>query len=200
MMDLVAVAVVTSAFLFVALVIWYFLGPHRDYWNDLTRERLFDIRDRLFDAARRGDLDFDDRAYQITRMTINGMIRTVHDFSPSAFVTFAVLHRKGSFKKEADAYEERLQDALRSLSTEGKKAVLRARADMHLVVLIHFYHVSVLLWPAIIPMVNVLKLVHRLDQVRRWLLRGKNRKAFWPVLDATVHQEGLRGDPLHSGC
>lgn len=67
--------------------IWlYFTGPYRRYRIDLLRDRLFQVRDELFDQAiaakERGVEDpFGEDAYGITRLTINGMIHFAHEVS-----------------------------------------------------------------------------------------------------------------------
>ncbi len=69
------------------LVVLYF-WLYRDYRIDLFRQRLFALRDELFDLARSGAISFDDRAYGLLRSTLNGFIRFGHrlTFFPVAWL------------------------------------------------------------------------------------------------------------------
>lgn len=60
--------------LFVSLWIFYFWF-YRDYCIDRTRQKLFAIRDELFDFAADGNISFDDPAYGFLRRSLNGVIR-----------------------------------------------------------------------------------------------------------------------------
>lgn len=61
-----------GAFLF---FIW---GPWQWCVSDLTRNRLFELRDRLFDMGINGQLDFTSSAYQELRELFNTQIRFAH--------------------------------------------------------------------------------------------------------------------------
>lgn len=57
----------------------------RDYRIDALRDRLFSLRDQLFDYAAEGSLSFDDPAYFMLRALINSFIRFAHRLSFSRF-------------------------------------------------------------------------------------------------------------------
>lgn len=59
--------------------IWYYLWkPQR---VDIFRQKLFALRDELFDIAANGEVSFDDPAYTRLRFLLNGMIRYAHRIS-----------------------------------------------------------------------------------------------------------------------
>lgn len=62
--------------LFAIWVLFYY------FWRtcriDVLRQRLFELRDELFDYARSGNVRFDEPAYYLLRRNINGMIRFAH--------------------------------------------------------------------------------------------------------------------------
>lgn len=77
-MDLIHVSVVLAALgLFLAI----FYGPWQTLCIDWARQRMFEARDRVFDAARRGDIPFDSTEYRECRLTIERMIRFSHHLS-----------------------------------------------------------------------------------------------------------------------
>jgi hypothetical protein len=68
----------TSLLLVLSIMIVVFLGPWQNWIVDVTRQRLFEVRDRLFDEAMRGRIFFEDPAYLAGREDINAMIRFCH--------------------------------------------------------------------------------------------------------------------------
>ena len=72
---------------------------YRDYRIDLFRQRLFTLRDELFDTARDGALEFSHPAYKTTRALINGFIR----FANRLGLLTLVMHRPYSSHEHLDA-------------------------------------------------------------------------------------------------
>lgn len=56
-------------------------GPWQAAMEDWARQRLFEVRDRIFDMARAGRISFDDKRYIATRHALNSMIRFVHEIT-----------------------------------------------------------------------------------------------------------------------
>ena len=54
---------------------------YRDYRNDAFRQELFALRDRLFDMARRGQIDFNSPAYGMLRGGINNLLLSAEHVS-----------------------------------------------------------------------------------------------------------------------
>lgn len=63
------------------LGLWVLMLLWRDYRIDAFRQRLFALRDELFDYAASGGIDFNDPAYGMLRTTLNSMIRFAHRVS-----------------------------------------------------------------------------------------------------------------------
>ena len=57
----------------------------RDYRVDALRDRLFVLREKLFDYAASGNISFDHPAYTKSRMLINSQIRFAHRFTFTRF-------------------------------------------------------------------------------------------------------------------
>ena len=56
---------------------WFF----RQYLIDSARQKLFDLRDNLYDYALQNEISFDAHAYGMLRSTLNASIRHAHHFS-----------------------------------------------------------------------------------------------------------------------
>ena len=75
-----------SAILGAIGVIWFFYGPWQRILVDLLRQRLFEIRDNVFDIAADGRISFDDPAYRFLRDFLNTIIRFADRVSVPRFL------------------------------------------------------------------------------------------------------------------
>jgi hypothetical protein len=74
-------AIYTS--LFAILILYLCFYCLREYRIEQLRQRLFGIRDELFDFAAEGYIEFSHPAYTASRMTINSLIRYSHRITVS---------------------------------------------------------------------------------------------------------------------
>ena len=84
-------AIITASHLAIglfALWFWYVIC-WREHRVDTFRQRLFEVRDDLFDFAASGAIGFDDPAYIILRDLCNGMIRFGHRMNFTRIVAVA---------------------------------------------------------------------------------------------------------------
>lgn len=167
---------------------WVFFFIHREHRIDITRDRLFQVRDNLFDEAAKGTLSFDDKAYGIARTTLNGMIRFAHELNLMQVLVSFVMYRYGFKKHAVETYEQQLSGALKELSLEGRHAVLTALAQAHLIILKQLIHTSIFLWPLLMPIILVFMARHKVNNLIRRYLRGREHKYPWPILDALANQ------------
>ena len=117
--------------LLLAVLWWLFHWPYRRYRVDKTRYELFVIRDRLFDLASNGALvDFEHRAYGMTRTTLNGMLRTIEDYS---FIRWAALYRRASndqaWRDSCAEHATVFKRAIEDLSPEGREVIAQTMND-----------------------------------------------------------------------
>ena len=64
-----------------ALLVRLYFWEYREYRMMRTRYKLFQLRNELFALGETGELAFDNKAYGLTRMLINGAIRYAHRLS-----------------------------------------------------------------------------------------------------------------------
>lgn len=69
----------TTEFWFACAILIVFLyGPWQTFVEAVVRQKLFKIRDELFDFAAQGNISFDNDYYIKTRENLNGFIRFAH--------------------------------------------------------------------------------------------------------------------------
>lgn len=106
----------------------YFCKPQR---ADVYRQRLFEIRQELFDLARSGAVDFSHPAYTKLRYLMNGMIRFAPRATlPSLLVARVAMHGSssnpmGEWKACVATLPGPVQDSLRKLHHRMFDAYLR---------------------------------------------------------------------------
>jgi hypothetical protein len=84
-----AVISLLALILFVCL----FYGPWQAACTDWVRQIIFERRDRLFDMAAAGKLDFASEEYKFIRRTLEGMIRFAHDLTWPRLLFFRLVRR-----------------------------------------------------------------------------------------------------------
>ena len=113
-----------------ALLWILFFWLYRDYRLDLFRQRLFSLRDELFDIAQDGQINFDQPAYELLRNAINGTIQYGHQLGFLDIVaTFLAVRRDPLQLELSNSFERRWQSACSALSkpTVDELNLLRSR-------------------------------------------------------------------------
>src|SRR5690606_22651328 len=116
------------------LLLWVlFFWLYRDYRLDLFRQKLFALRDELFDVAAAGDVGFDSPAYGMLRSTINGTIQYGHQLGfldlllPLAFTKRGPIADKG-----ISDFDRRWQLACNALNADAQAKLKSIRSRLHL--------------------------------------------------------------------
>jgi len=77
-----------------ALVLWFVWHVNwRRACQERYRQKLFEVRDELFDYARSGGIDFKDPAYVAVRSFVNSLMRFSHRISVTRLATFVLFQR-----------------------------------------------------------------------------------------------------------
>ena len=69
-----------------AFLVWFFVRPWQDLWVAVSRQHIFELRDRLFDIAADGRIEFSDPLYMRVREYLNGCIRFAHKITFGSFL------------------------------------------------------------------------------------------------------------------
>lgn len=169
-----------ASWLLLAALWWLFYWPYRSYRLDDARHRLFVIRDRLFEAAADGtSIRFGDRAYGMTRMTINGMLRNLEDYGVFRLVSIVWRYSRDEHLQAMCAqYGQVFEGAVQELAPEGQRLVIETITHAEHVFIEYVFRTSLLTY--------LLHFAFRLCQPV-WALSGFVRSLYRnrvkPVLD-----------------
>src|SRR5262249_49195809 len=97
------------------------LHLYRDYRVDLFRNRMFALRDSLFDFAAEGQIAFDHPAYGLHRTMLNGFIRFGERLSLSYAITGWWASRKHA--EPGEIFKKRLAEAMHELTPKQARRV-----------------------------------------------------------------------------
>jgi hypothetical protein len=142
---------------------------YRDYRVDLFRQRMFALRDELFELAASGRIAFDDPAYGKLRSMLNGYIRFAHRISvPLLLSASRSRHALSQGAEEATA----LTTAVRAQPPETAEFLARILSQTHWYVAEQLLLTSLLMWLVLVP-IAVYVLMRTLGEkalrfMRRW--------------------------------
>ncbi len=107
MTDVQSIAATLQFVAGLALLWWLFFRAFHYYRLDALRDRLFAVREELFDYAAGGAIAFNDPAYGKLRNLINGLIRFAHRLSFSSIlpvVLFRLMFKDPEPEQPLDAW------------------------------------------------------------------------------------------------
>lgn len=108
--------------LVIGILIWFFRGPWQNILVDITRQRLFEFRDGVFDICLEEKLDFDSQEYIDIRDRLNKTIRFCHHAKISRLIALPSI--KDGEMKESKGLLELISD----LENSPLKQELEAKA------------------------------------------------------------------------
>ena len=121
---------------------WFYLN----YRLDMFREKLFSLRNELFDYALENKIGFDHPSYGMLRSLINSTIRYAHKISFTELVVFSVLSRNDEHKnKFTEQYEKKWTDSLKELEPETRDKLFSFKKRFYLEILEYIIFTSPLL-------------------------------------------------------
>lgn len=186
--NIVASAISTMVSL---LLLWVFLQWfYRDYRIDVFRQKIFALRDELFDLARNGVIGFDDPAYGALRTTLNGLIRFADRIGIiEVSLTSVAMEREegGTF----EAFDDVLARLTTSLSDDQVRAVDRIMQRMHWLIVRHLILGSPTLMATMVPVLCGLILRNASGKTMRKVRREMGRRFADPV-SSIAFRVGMR--------
>jgi hypothetical protein len=174
---------------------WLYFVEYRRLVTDHTRQRLFRIRDELFECAERGCADFHSHAYGMARVTLNGMIKYTHRLTMIQY--FALYRAEKMFGPlpEAERFASNFKEAIARLPVSERKHIVKALNDMHKTMLKHIVFNA----PILLLVLGSAHLVLRRTKIwNRFLRRAvhdkRNRRRLF-ALDAEAECIGAGASP-----
>jgi hypothetical protein len=147
----ISVGLITALSSMISIIgIWYLsLWLFRDYNVDSFRQKIFGLRDELFDFAMNDSVDFGSPAYGMLRAAMNGMIRFAHRMSLSNLIIFLLLTNEKEIPASLSFYK-RWEENTKHLNPEVKAKLLDFRQRMNTIVMGHLIVSSPLLMLTVI--------------------------------------------------
>ncbi len=174
------ISILISLLLIWLLAFWLW----RDYRVDLCRERLFTIRDDLFDMALCGELDFDSPSYGILRSTINGTIQFAHRLTLFEFLAFAIASRGTAGNKTAEGYRNRWEKSCSELPPDTRQKLEAIRGNAHFQVREQIIMTSAILTFTLVSLIFVVALVAIKRQVQTAVKRLFSARRLGKITDS----------------
>ena len=119
-----------------ALLAFVIFWLYRDFKVDSFRQKLFALRDDLFDDAEASGIDFSHSSYDVLRTAINGFIRYAHRiniFQILALVAIATHETKSN----GSSFNSRFQSHLGQLEEDQQKLLKDYRNKMNVLMIKH---------------------------------------------------------------
>ena len=179
--------------IFSLLSLWFLYSfAYRDYRRDVYRQRLFEVRNALFDMAGKGEISFNEPAYQTLRTTINGFIRFAHRMQFGEFVVFIALEETAR-EPSPDLFTERWQAQTASLPRDLTQKLDALRVRVHMLALEELVLTSPLLLALLLPplMIVVMKSLSQQIWIRPYTwCRALIRNRWISAMDSAALEEG----------
>lgn len=153
------------------LALWiFFFCLYRDFRVDEYRQKLFRLRDELYDYAAAGNMQFSDEAYGLLRSTINGSIRYAHRLGP-VYLGLMAYMRMGSIEKSL--YSQRWERAKAKLSDEQQMDICRFKNRLHGYLIWQLFLTSPLfllplLFAAVVFLIGLVLSIYVSDRLKKW--------------------------------
>lgn len=103
---------------------------YRDYLVDSFRQEMFSLRDKFFNEASDGLIDFDHPAYCLFRRTMNGYLRFGHKISFAEIMLLFFFIRKDKKFVDQVSFEKKWEDISLTLDVETKNKLDCYRKEM----------------------------------------------------------------------
>ncbi|KVQ97039.1 hypothetical protein WK10_18490 [Burkholderia ubonensis] len=110
-------------FLGIAALLALIYGPLQSFIVDAVRQRFFEIRDGVFDAAARGEISFSDPHYVKFRTHMNALLRNAHECTIWRMLTLSMIGLK-IFGKPAESDLNPFAEAPEIIQQAHKRAAI----------------------------------------------------------------------------
>jgi len=109
-----------SSLLSLALLIVFLFWLYMDYRNDNFRQKMFKVRDSMFDDAANKKIDFENPSYGMLRSAINSHIRFAHKLNLFQTVLFITLV-EAEKDNLGETFSKRFESSLEELTSSEKE-------------------------------------------------------------------------------
>ena len=170
----------------VAIFLWrFFLVEYPNLIVDWTRQRLFEIRDAMFDAAIEGTIPFESEGYWRTRGVLNKFIRHLHRFAWIHIAVMLALHWAFRDANYVNQYRQKHENAIGQLPPKAREIAKFADSKGDEVLAQHLLMVSPAVTLLLLPL---LTLFFALILVATWVMSFIMRTISKATLKQRIHR------------
>lgn len=148
-----------------------FFWLYRDYRVDLYRQRLFALRDELWDFAAAGDIEFDHPAHRVIRARLNGLIRFAHVLSLTWLVAAMAFRAMRPLPEIDKITHQELERALASTPPPTEAKLRRIHDGSLLLAMEHIVFISPVFWLMGLPVIALALITYLSVQGAQYILR-----------------------------
>lgn len=178
MNEIIGLFSLATILILLGLILWLF----PDYYIDSFRQKMFILRDQLFDDARNGKIGFNDPSYMMLRSSMNGFIQFGHKLNiwQAIFLTFFVKKAK-----IPTTFSNKLEETV-AKNTETQKQLIKSYyVKMNYHVIRHLIMSSpVLVITVVVPLVSFIFLRMNLEKFM------KCSRNYLDKINATAYAHG----------
>jgi hypothetical protein len=150
------------------LILWVIIfWLYKEYCTDSYRQKVFALRDKLFDDAVATKLPFDHKSYGLLRITMNGSIRYAHKLN-LGLLLLALFSTNNS--EDELIFRNKFEHAIKDLSENQKSLVIDYRNKLMILTITHMLRSSpILSFTIIIPIILNILLLFFIKQITQIL-------------------------------
>jgi hypothetical protein len=182
------------------LIIWVLIFKlYRDYRLEAFRDAMFALRDRMFDEAADGNLDFDSPAYKLLRRTMNGFLRYGHNLNVATIILMCRSYSNGRRHVGESLFEKIWQEALQQVTPQERQKLTNYYDMMNATVVRHMVVCSpealgllVLFWIPILAFWLIARGLAFYGTCVQWWKRTKKvlKDNTFPEMDNLAYEQG----------
>lgn len=152
----------------VVIIFWLY----RQLVLDIFRQKMFALRDELFDEAAQGGLDFSHPAYGMLRGTMNGLIRFGHRMNMPFAIFLTVQSSRIGGKLQSEPFHKKLSRVSSSLAAPQRDMVKKYHKRMNFLLVEYLVFSSpVFLFSVILPVVFAVEAKRHVDKILSFVRR-----------------------------
>jgi hypothetical protein len=136
-------SLVSVAFLWV-----FFFWIYRDYSIECFRQKVFALRDELFETAASGEMPFNHRSYGRLRLTMNGAIRFANEISFIQIIVMSFLNRNSSVLID---HKRDFEKEISGLTNEQRQIIKNYYDRFDVLLVEHIFISSPVVWLMFVP-------------------------------------------------
>lgn len=123
---------------------WFlYSNLYKKYVEDSFRQKMFILRDELFDDAANGLIDFEHPAYCTLRRTMNGCLRFSHKINiVEFFMLFLLLKNDQTMKNAEYSFAKKMNESTKNLEKDVKEKLENYRIRMSKLIVVHMIRIS----------------------------------------------------------